>query len=360
MSHIPFNSSETENPEVMPNPFFPDAPGYMLFRYPISCRESYEGLRNGNCAWMPYGTETSLFCPRIIPDNIARGFVIEQKPFPMEKFGGPDMFGVQWVYVPIDAGSMEDPNIPPLLNDANDWKEVLRFPDIDSWDWEGSARENMKFLDNDKANMFWLLNGAGFERLISFMGFQNAAVALIDDEQTDALKEMLQSVTNLIIRIVNKACDTYGSGISGFTYHDDWGSQMAPFFSHDVAEDIFVPYMKQITDAIHARGKIADLHSCGHIETQIDNLIKGGWDMWTPMAMNDTHALYENYGDKIIIGVTDEPLPEGCSEEEQYARGRAIGEKYFSQEKPSIFSMYSAGNLTPAYTKGLYEGSRQH
>lgn len=359
MSQFSFDPKETANPGLLPNPFFPESPGTPIYKFPETCRKSYEDMFRGKAEWLPYGIETTVFSPRIIPDNIARGFVIENKPYDVEKYGGPDMFGVKWVYVPMDAGSMEDPNIPPLMDDVNDWKNVLKFPDIEEWDWEGSAKENAKYLDNGKANMFWLLNGAGFERLISFMGFQDAAVALIDDDQTDALKELLQATTDLAIRIVNKACDTYGDGISGFTYHDDWGSQRDPFFSHDVAEDIFVPYMKQLTDAIKARGKIADLHSCGHIESQIDNIIKAGWQSWTPMPMNDTQKLYRDYGDKIVIGVCGDPVPKDASPELQYQMGAEFAKKFYTPAKPSTASLYSASNMTLEYTRGMYETSRQ-
>ena len=70
----------------------------------------------------------------------------------------------------------------PLLEDVNDWKEKIVMPDIDSWDWAGSAAQNKEYLSNGNNNLFWLLNGCWFERLISFMDFEEAAAFWIVPE----------------------------------------------------------------------------------------------------------------------------------------------------------------------------------
>ena len=47
------------------------------------------------------------------------------------------MFGVDWEYIPVAGGSMIRPG-KPLLKDANEWYEKVKFPDIESWDWENN------------------------------------------------------------------------------------------------------------------------------------------------------------------------------------------------------------------------------
>ena len=187
---IPFDPKELEITGYQKG-FNPALPGTPLFSFPIPSKDNYKALladHKGN--WMPYGVETGVFCPSIIPDNIARAFVFEGKPWgkPYDKHA--DMFGINWVFVPTVGGSMEDPAYPHPLEDVNDWKEIIKFPDPESWDWDASAALNKDYLNNGKNNMFWFLNGMGFERLISFMGFENAAMALIDEDQEDALHEL--------------------------------------------------------------------------------------------------------------------------------------------------------------------------
>ena len=341
--------------------FNPDVPGKPLFNFPVTEREAFLSLyRDGKGIWMPYGIETALFCPSIIPDNIARGFVFEATPWPDPYTTWDDMFGVNWTYVPQVGGSMETPGFPHMFDDVNDWKDVVKMPDPYAWDWDGSARLNNEFLKNNgKANMFWFLNGFTFERLISFMGFENAAMALLDEDQEDALHELMDALTDLGITIMDLAIKTYGDGISGFYYHDDWGSQKSPFFSFASGEKFFVPVWQRLTSFAKAHGMVSELHSCGHTEMQIENYIAGGWDCWTPMAMNDTVELYEKYGDRIGISVVADPLPEDATEEEQYEAGKKFAERFCKPGKVAQFSLYSPPVMTDAYAKGLYETSRK-
>ena len=86
--------------------------------------------------------------------------------------------------------------------------------------------------------MAWFLNG-WFERLISFMDFDNAVVALIDEDQKDAVKELFDRLSDLYIKIIDKYLE-YFPGIDGFCIHDDWGAQKDTFFSPDTAMEMIV------------------------------------------------------------------------------------------------------------------------
>ena len=331
-----------------------------LFNYPVTPKEAHTKLLSTHKhVWMPYGCETSVFCPSIIPDNIARAFVIEAKPWGQPYTKHPDMFGINWVFVPTVGGSMEDPDYPHPLQDVNDWKDIIKIPDPSAWDWDASAKLNNEYLKNGKVNLFWFLNGMGFERLISFMGFEDAAVALIDEDQEDALHELLSALTDLHIKIADLAIEAYGEGLGGFCLHDDWGSQKAPFFSFEAGKEFFVPEWQRFTSHCKAKGKLVDLHSCGHVESQIQNFIDGGWQSWTPMPMNDTRALWENYGDKIVIGVVaDKWDPEG-PEEEQYEAGKKFAEQFCKPGKVASYSTYTRIPGTDAFSRGIYEASRK-
>ena len=162
------------------------------------------------------------------------------------------------------------------------------------------------------------------------------------------------------MRIVDKCCQYYD--FPGFCIHDDWGSQMAPFFSEAVAREVFLPEMKRFCDHVHSRGKFIDLHSCGKGETRCGVFVDAGFDSWTPLAMNDTDKLWRDYGDKIVISVVCNELehPETASEEELRAAARSFAAKYAKPDRPCVFSyMYSnPAYLTPAFREELYRASR--
>ena len=355
MAKIPFDEKELTVAYTIPNPYAPNAPGTDVYTFPMDPVENYKNLFFGEAEWMPMGIETGFFCPAVIPDNVARGFVFAaNRPDPKD-FGGKDMFGIEWEYVPLVGGSMVRPG-KPFMEDANEWYDKLVWPDIDSWDWEGDAKINEPFLNNGKANMLWFLNGAWYERLISFMDFEGAAMALIDDDQKQAVKDLFDKTTDLYIKIIDKCCEVYGDKIAGFTVHDDWGAQAAPFFSPAVGEEMIVPYMKRLTDHIKSKGKIAELHSCGKLELQAKNFVKAGWQLWSPMAMNDFDQLFELVGDKLVVSMAV-PCDPTASEAEQEKAGEAFVAKYWTPEKKFIGSAFGA--MTNACRKGMYKASRQ-
>jgi hypothetical protein len=123
---------------------------------------------------------------------------------------------------------------------------------------------------------------------------------------------------------------------------------------------MIVPYMRRVTDYLHSRGKFCDLHSCGQLYKQVPNIIAAGWDSWTPQLMNDTHKIYEEYGDKIIIAVAPALFdPATATEEEQRAAAKDYAAKFCNPGKPSTFSLYGSLALTHAYREELYIQSRK-
>ncbi len=330
------------------------------YHTPVTAREAMKRLFRREPVWQNFGAgvEYHPFCPSVNPDNIARAYVLEagvRRDDPRYQ-GGRDMFGVLWEYEPVAGGSMVRPGNYPFA-DADEMLRGIAWPDIDSWDWEESARKNANYFSQEKFNICWFMNG-WYERLISLMGFENAAMAMIDDEQTDDVMEFFNKLTDLYIRIVDKYL-TYYPMIDGFYIHDDWGGQQDTFFSPATAKEMIVPYMRRLTDFIHSKGRFCDLHSCGQNFRQVPNYIAAGWDAWRPQSMNDVAEIYRLYGDKIILAIPPEPFdPETTSEEEQRAAARAYAEKYCDPDKPTMFSIYGSAMLTPAFQEELYRQSR--
>ena len=115
-----------------------------------------------------------------------------------------------------------------------------------------------------------------------------------------------------------------------------------------------------MTDRIHANGRRALLHSCGHNADRIQCYIDGGFDLWQPQAMNDIGYLYDNYGDKIILAVFPEETDIAeRSEDEQREAARAFVDRFCQPGKPSVTGMVSFRRTTPAFNDEVYEYSRK-
>jgi len=347
-----------------------DIPGYggipqKDLSYPISLHDHGVSVFNRHPWWqMTQALSASMFSPRIIPDNVARAFVFDGEGFMQaaDHEINTDMFGIEWEYIAQVGGSMVRPGIPTLL-DIEDWETVMlpRFPDVDSWDWDAAEKANESFLSKNNFNQMWFQTG-WFERLISWMEFENAALAVYEEENRPYVHAIFDRLSDLYIKIFEK-CLRHFPNIDAFFIHDDWGSQKAPFFSPAVCEEMIVPYMKRVTDFLHSKGKFCELHSCGNIDIMVPNMIKAGWDAWAPQLMNDSEAIYRQYGDKILIATFPQGLPDNfidLPESDQRAAAREYAQKYCDPKKPSLFNYYAANYLQiPAFKEELYISSRK-
>ena len=122
---------------------------------------------------------------------------------------------------------------------------------------------------------------------------------------------------------------------------------------------MLVPYMRKVTDHIHELGYNADLHSCGKVEKLIPCMIDAGWDAWDGMVINDYHAIYAEYGDKLIMQVPVFDCPPETDAEAQKESADRYADEYANLEKPACF----AGNGTMGapifdFQKELYTASR--
>ena len=341
---IPYTPAELK--VIGMTPPFRKRPGHPIRNNPVSARQNLDAVfYEKKPFWMPTSNDMPMMESQIYLDNLGR-----------VSHDNTDVFGIDWVFVPAVGGSIVRPGTP-LLDDANNWREKIRIPDIDRWDFEKEAEGVV--LDPRFPHEFAFLNGFWFERLISFMDFMPAAMALIDDEQTDAIKELFQATTDMACKLVSKICSLYPM-VDFFNVHDDWGAQKAPFFSQEVAFELFGPFMKQLTDHIHSLGRKATLHSCGHNETRVEAYIAGGFDQWAPQPMNDIKSLYDKYGDQIIFSVWPDKFdPAATPEEEQRAIARKLVDDFSEPGKPVILGQNGTWALTPAFSDELYEYSRK-
>lgn len=351
-----FDKRELEVQSVVPSMF--GTPERPVFNYPIPMKQAIRAMFDGDSPWMIFGADMKLFTPAVIPDNLARAFCFENAKHPPVTDGTvPDMFGVPWEYVPAVGGSMVRPGTL-VTDDAWELLEKVQWPDPDSWDWEGSARLNngSPFLDAKNYNTICFLTG-WFERLISLMEFENALMALYDEEQKEAVHRFFDRLSDLYIKILGRCCDVFPE-LDGFSIHDDWGSQRDTFFAPELVAEMIVPYMRRVTDYLHSRGKTCELHSCGQNLKQIPNMIAAGWDAWTPQPIVDTHLAYELYGDKIHIGIDPCIDPTGKTDDEMRAEARRIVDK-FMQPGKSAYMGFTMKCCTRAFVEELYEYSRK-
>ena len=327
----------------------------LQYNSPITSKENIARcISRKEPLWFPMLEELLNLESRTNIDHIARAEVMDMgDPLPLEEKGGKDLFGIEWVYVPEVMGSMVRPG-NPALDDANNWPQVIKFPDIDALDWDECKKLNSCMSDTTLTLQMTIQNGL-FERLISFMDFENAIMAIFDEDQKEAVHALFDKLADMYISIIDHYLDCVK--LDGIMFHDDWGSQRAPFFSLDLCMEMIVPHMKRISDHCHKRGIYFQLHCCGKNEQLVPAMIAAGVDYWHPQPMNDIDMLRETYGDKIMFCIAPPVLGTDATDEEIDAAAKAFVEKYAPTfaEKPFIVSSFFTD---PRFRLPIYKYSR--
>ncbi|MCD8230757.1 MAG: hypothetical protein LUD14_02835 [Clostridiales bacterium] len=229
---------------------------------------------------------------------------------------GDDWFGVNWTFTPELNSQTETPG-QEVVEDLENWKEDIRFPDLDSYDWSAIAAEATKDWDREnRMSLCMFLNGP-FERMMSLMGFENAVCAFL--ETPDEVHEFFDALTDYKCRYLKILKEYFGFDI--IVYHDDWGNNQNMFFSMDMWREFIKPYIKRVIDCTHELGMIFEMHSCGYIKPTVPDLVEMGIDALQPLQYcNEVEDIKKEFGDQILLSGgfnTQEVLEHpGATEEE--------------------------------------------
>ena len=352
MSKIPFSPKEMEVVGTYLTTTVSMGEPPKKYNNPITVLENYQRVVFGgdDYLWMPTSNDIVNIESRCNLDHVARAEVRDLGPAQtLEEKGGPDMFGIEWVFVPLVGGSMVKPG-SPLMEDANDWPKLVKFPDVEAMDWAGCAELNAPFKKETRVVGCCFQNGL-FERLISFMDFEGAAMAIIDEDQQDAILALFDKLADMYIAMIQKYIDAID--VKEVLFHDDWGSQAAPFYSLNTCMKMVVPALKKIVDFCHSKGLIFQQHSCGKNELLVPAMIAAGVDIWCGQPMNDKEMLYEKYGKDIMLGIEAPAIAPDATDEEIEAAAKDFAEKHLKY--PFVAVTRAAG---PKFEEAFYRQSR--
>jgi hypothetical protein len=116
-----------------------------------------------------------------------------------------------------------------------------------------------------------------WERMHSLHGFENCMLALSDD--SPAIHELADRILEYDLAVVRNMHRVAGDRIQGFSFTEDWGTQLDVHISPELWKRFFFPRYKRLFDAIHECGWYVWMHSCGKINKFIPGLIDAGVDV---------------------------------------------------------------------------------
>ncbi|SHI87320.1 uroporphyrinogen decarboxylase family protein [Parasporobacterium paucivorans] len=215
---------------------------------------------------------------------------------PPKSQGGEDWFGCQWTFKPGDPAPVPGPEF--ILEDVSEWREIVKFPDLDAFDWEEAAKtDRIPVFDRENNALYQMIHNGLFERLHVLMGFENALCALLTDPEE--VYELFGAIAEYKCKLVDKLAQYYKPDI--ICYHDDWGTQRGLFFSPEVWRKLIKPHTKTIVDHVKSKGIIFELHSDGMIKDLVPEVVEDlQVDSIQLMSINDIKELKKITGNKVV------------------------------------------------------------
>lgn len=212
--------------------------------------------------------------------------------------GGEDGFGCRWHSTNSANGQpVPEPNFY-VLDDVENWKDVVKFPNLDEFDWEEAAKTQLAGINRDERAVEYHSWNSQFLRLTHLMGFENGLCALV--ESPEACYDLMDAVTNYKIQIIERAAKYFKP--ESFVNYDDVATERGLFMSPDAYRKLIKPHHKRMNEAAKAYGMLPQQHCCGFCEEIIPDFIDEGAVAWqAAQPSNDIVNIIKTYKDKFSV-----------------------------------------------------------
>jgi uroporphyrinogen decarboxylase len=183
------------------------------------------------------------------------------------------------------------------------------------------------------------------ENATAIVGYEALCYLILDQEKL--AYEIFEAIGTRLVRFfeIVAANPVVGACIA----NDDWGFKTQTQFSpRDMRKFVF-PWYKKIVEIVHAAGKPVILHSCGHFQRIIADIIEDiqfdGRHSYEDTIMPVEEA-YEKYHSRLaILGGIDMDFICRSSPQQVYQRSKAMLERTASRGSFAL----GTGNSVPEY-----------
>ncbi len=200
---------------------------------------------------------------------------------------------------------------------------------FEAYPWPDPAAAEFAILDVLSANLPAGMKLIGYgpcgvlENAIAVVGYETLCYLLADDPALAA---------KIFDEIGQRLVDYYEivaahPAVGACIDNDDWGFKTQTLLSPRQMRQYVFPWHQRIIDTIHATGKPVILHSCGHFDRILDDMVTLGIDARHSYEDNilPVEQAYERHLDKFaILGGIDVDFICRARPEEVYARAKAL------------------------------------
>ena len=147
-------------------------------------------------------------------------------------------------------------------------------------------------------HFLWMGGGSLFELAWSLCGFENYLGYLAGEEAF--VEELTEKLADDCCRDMSLL---KGTGLDAVRFGDDWGFQHSLMIRPEIWRRIYKKQYARIFQAAHDSGLVVMMHSCGHVEDIIADLIDIGLDVLHPLQpeANDVIRCRREFGEDITF-----------------------------------------------------------
>lgn len=135
-----------------------------------------------------------------------------------------------------------------------------------------------------------------FERTWAMRSMDGIMMDMV--EHPRFVDELLDGLESLCCAVIDRLVRDFGDRIDAIGFSDDMGAQRSMLISPAMWRRFLKPHQARMYRRIRAAGKVVYLHTCGHVEPIVGELVDIGVNMLQPIQPEsmDIFALKRNYG----------------------------------------------------------------
>lgn len=227
-----------------------------------------------------------------------------------------DHFGVIW----DRSGADKDIGVIKNL--------ILPEPDLSGFSLpevnERSLRKKYEKLMEEKKNGKFVFGSVGFcmfERAWTLCGMENTLIYMLSEK--DFLHDLFDMICERNLKIIDIGLEY---DIDGFHFGDDWGQQKGMIMGAPLWREFIKPRMQRMYEKVKERGLYVSQHSCGDIQTILNDEIEIGLDCYQTFQpeIYDIEVCKSTFGKKLTFwgGISTQRLlaSSPCDEVEREMR----------------------------------------
>jgi uroporphyrinogen decarboxylase len=166
-----------------------------------------------------------------------------------------------------------------------------------------------------------------FERTWAMRGMENIMMDM--SENPRFVDELLDGLEALCCTVIDRLVRDVGDRVDAIGFSDDMGAQRSMLISPAMWRRFLKPHQARMYRRIRDAGKVVYLHTCGHVEPIVGELVDMGVNMLQPIQPEsmDIFALKRQYGRQLCFagGIsTQRTLPFGTPEQVRDETRRCI------------------------------------